>query len=206
MGGKGHDNSRSKGSNLPKIRKTPRIPNDPWVDLKLARGRRNEKEENNFFATKIKEEVREESEDDRSDFEVALLARRIMNFMRKKREAPRKKIIDRGKTEKDSLVCYKCKKVGHLRIDCPRLRENPKTKKKALVVTWIHSEESSSKDKHQECTNLCLMAHGDEINSDFNSDPSLEELYDALDDLMLEYKKLKRKSKETNLLNQDLSK
>ena len=67
-------------------------------------------------------------------------------------------------------------------------------------------EESSSKDEHQECTNLCLMAHEKEVNSDFNTDPSLDELYDALDDLMLEYKKLNRKSKDINLLNKDLSK
>ena len=74
------------------------------------------------------------------------------------------------------------------------------------METKSDGNESSSKDEHQECTNFCLMAHGDEVNSDFNSDPSLDELYDALDDLMLEYKKLKRKSKDTNLLNQDLSK
>ena len=35
------------------------------------------------LAAKIKEEVREDSEDDRSDSEVTLLARRIRNFMRK---------------------------------------------------------------------------------------------------------------------------
>ena len=78
------------------------------------------------LATEIKEEVREDSEDDRSDSKVALLARRIRNFMRKKRTTPKKKMVDRGKTKKDGLVCYKCKKVGHLRIDCPKFRENKK--------------------------------------------------------------------------------
>ena len=50
------------------------------------------------------------------------------------------------------------------------------------------------------------MAHEDEVGFEFNFDPSLDELYDALDDLMLEYKKLKRKSKDINLFNQDLNK
>ena len=49
------------------------------------------------------------------------------------------------------------------------------------------------------------MDHGDEVNSELNFDPSLDELYEAFDDLMLEYKKLKRKSKYINVLNQDLS-
>ena len=69
------------------------------------------------------------------------------------------------------------------------------------MATWSDSEESSSKDEHHECTNLCLMAHGDEVSSELNSDPSLDELYEALNDLMLEYKKLKRKNKVINLLN-----
>ena len=48
------------------------------------------------------------------------------------------------------------------------------------MVTWSDREESSSKDEHQECANLCLMAHEDEVHSDSNLDPSLKELYDAL--------------------------
>ena len=49
------------------------------------------------------------------------------------------------------------------------------------------------------------MAHGDEISSNLNSDLSIAKLYEALDELMKEYKKLKKKSKETTTLNQDLS-
>ena len=56
--------------------------------------------------------------------------------LRKKRASPKKKMIDRGETEKDGLVCYKYKKVGHLRINYLKFRENPKTKKKALVAAW----------------------------------------------------------------------
>ena len=158
------------------------------------------------LATEIQGEDKESSKDDRSDSDIAFLARKIRNFMRKKRKAPRRKIVDRGEIEKDVVMCYKCKKIGHFRSKCPKLKKNLKMKNKSLVATWSDSEESSYEDDLQECINLCLMAHGDEVNSDFNSDPSLDELYDGLDDLMLEYKKLKRKSKDTNLLNQDLSK
>ena len=49
------------------------------------------------------------------------------------------------------------------------------------------------------------MAHGDEVSLELNCNPSIDELYEALDDLMLEYKKLKRKSKEKTSLNQEVS-
>ena len=58
------------------------------------------------------------------------------------------KMVDRGEIEKDGVVCYKCKKIGHFRIECPKLRENLKMKKKALVATWSDSEESSSEDEY----------------------------------------------------------
>ena len=48
------------------------------------------------------------------------------------------------------------------------------------------------------------MAHEDEVHSESQSDPSLEELYEALTDLMEEYKKLKRWCKEVKVLNQNL--
>ena len=63
------------------------------------------------LAVEIQGEDKESSEDDRSDPNVALLARKIRNFMRKKRVSPKKKIVDKGETEKDVVVCYKCKKV-----------------------------------------------------------------------------------------------
>ena len=62
------------------------------------------------LTAEIKEEDRELNEDDRSDSEVSLLARKIKNFMSKKRATPRKKIVDICENEKDALVCYKCKK------------------------------------------------------------------------------------------------
>ena len=51
-----------------------------------------------------------------------------------------------------------------------------------------------------------LHGSGDEVSSKLDSDPSIDELYEALDELMIEYKKVKRKSKETTSLNQELSK
>ena len=64
---------------------------------------------------------------------------------------------------------------------------------------------SPFEDGHQECANLCLKSHEDEIHSNSNLDHSLEELYDTLNGFMKEYKKLKRRNKDINALNQNLN-
>ena len=66
-----------------------------------------------ILATEIKQEGREESEEDKSDSEIALLARRIRDFMKKKRIAPRKKLVDRNKGKKGRITCHYYKKEGH---------------------------------------------------------------------------------------------
>ena len=50
------------------------------------------------------------------------------------------------------------------------------------------------------------MAHEDDISYKLDYDLSTDELYEVLDELMIEYKKVKTKSKETIFLNQELSK
>ena len=45
------------------------------------------------------------------------------------------------------------------------------------------------------------MAHGDEVSSKLDFDLSIDKLYEALDELMIEFKKIKRKSKETTFLD-----
>ena len=122
---------------------------------------------------------------------------------------PWRKTIDRGEiekeTERETLICFGCKILGYVRLEYPKLRKGFKKKKKEFMEIWNDGKESSSKDKLQKCANLCLMDHEDEVYSDSNFDPSLEELYDALNELMKEYKKLKRRSKKVNALNQNLS-
>ena len=50
--------------------------------------------------------------------------------------------------EKRDLVCFKCKKVGHIKYDCPLYKsEAKKRKKKAMMGTWSESEDESSEEK-----------------------------------------------------------
>ena len=68
--------------------------------------------------------------------------------MKRKNIFPKKKTIEREiekEKEKEPIVCYKCKKIGHLRVDCPYLK---KRRKKALTATWSDSEESSEDEQN----------------------------------------------------------
>ena len=59
------------------------------------------------------------------------------------------------------------------------------------MVAWCNSEESSSDNEHKEGANVCLMAQKDEVHSDLYLDFNIDELSDAFDELIKEYKKVK---------------
>ena len=43
--------------------------------------------------------------------------------------------------EKRDLVCFKCKKLGHIKYDCPLYKSEAKRrKKKVMMATWSESE------------------------------------------------------------------
>ena len=142
----------------------------------------------------------EEVESDLSDLEVAFLTRNFRSFMKKKRNFPRKKNINRKEIEKEIEkkipMCYECNKLEHLRAECPQPSKEYKRKKKALMMAWNDSEESSSDDEHKESANICLMAREDEVHSDSYLDFDIDELSDTFDELMKEYKKLSKREKK----------
>ena len=77
------------------------------------------------------------------------------------------------------------------------------------MAAWGDSEDSSSEDEQKKTTNICFMAQEDEVSSsssqlDFDFD--VDELLEAYNQLMIEFKKLHKKRKETNLLNEKIGK
>ena len=62
----------------------------------------------------------------------------------------RKRPFTKGEQNKEKdkdqpLICYECKKSGHFKSKCPQLKKGPKKyKKKAMMVTWSASDDSSS--------------------------------------------------------------
>ena len=96
-------------------------------------------------------------------------------------------------------------------MDCKFLKKSSKKlKKKALKVAWSNGEDSSSSEEEfskEEKANLYLMALEDEVSDDDQIFKfTFEELYDAFNDLLGDYKKLSHKNKEPKKDNQSLSK
>ncbi|XP_031247883.1 uncharacterized protein LOC116105614 [Pistacia vera] len=102
--------------------------------------------------------INEEEEDDSSmeEDETNFLAKRFTKFLaRNKRFKGRsfqkfkaRNDEDKGKSE---IICHECKKLGHIRQDCPQIKWKKKDKKdkqykkKVLAATWIGNDDSSEK-------------------------------------------------------------
>ena len=103
-------------------------------------------------ASSQSEELYEDSYED-EDAEMAMLARRYKKiaFQRDQRMGKRSFRRDRFRNEpsrNNQITCYGCKKLGHLRSECPLnkkgKKDKDKKKKKAMVATWSDSDSSSS--------------------------------------------------------------
>ena len=101
--------------------------------------------------------------------------------------------------EKRDLVCFKCKKPGHIKYDCPLYKSEAKKRmKKAMMATWSESEESSEEENEKKVANMCFIAIDDldEVNSNFSDEymhDVFEELYGDFEKLSLKNDSLKKK-------------
>ncbi|KAA3466698.1 zf-CCHC domain-containing protein/UBN2 domain-containing protein [Gossypium australe] len=153
---------------------------------------------------RIKEGVEEEKMENKKvdvdeDEEMVMFARRFKRFMRLKIESSK---------EKDPIVCYECKKSGHVKFDCPQWKKmwSSKQKHKANVATW--SDDDSSDEETQEVSNLCLMTIDDSkvtSNSSTSNSYSFDELQDAYYELGLKFEVMNSKHKKniSNLKNEN---
>jgi hypothetical protein len=129
-----------------------------------------------------------------SDEDIAMLSRKFKSFLKKKKQEGKfvkKKPLSKGETSKnDEIICYRCKKPGHMKWDCP-LRRTPKEKKtsKRAYGAWTDEDESDDEASDvEEVANLCFMAIDDGTQDEVISPPSLtytfEELQEAFDELL----------------------
>ena len=103
-------------------------------------------------------------------------------------------MVTRKYEEKWDLVCFKYKKSGHIKYDCPLYKSEAKRrKKKGMMATWSENEDESSKEENEkEVANMCFMAiyELDEVNSNFSD----EDIHDAFEELYEDFEKLSLKN------------
>ncbi|XP_058222936.1 uncharacterized protein LOC131332656 [Rhododendron vialii] len=154
-----------------------------------------------------------ESEDDSEssdDEDLAVITRKLKKSMtRKMRRAKRILEKDGSKGEnskKRDIICYECKRPGHLKSQCPEIKKSMKTAKRRAMLAALREIDRSSSEENsdQEVANLCLMAHGEEeVNSsdDFDEQFTYDELLDAFEELHSKFKNLSSKYKSLKKTN-----
>ena len=98
------------------------------------------------------EEENEGSSDD--DVEIAMLTRNFNSFLKRKHPSRtrdfNKKYEGEGKKKTKKVTCYECKKLGHIKSECPKLKsknKGAKDKKKAFKATWDNTFESEMEEE-----------------------------------------------------------
>ena len=99
-------------------------------------------------------------DDEEEDEELSLLVQNVKRMYRKNKLNFRRKF--EGKEER-RIICYNCRKPGHIMADCPEFKKKvssskPKKpmEKKAYKATW-DSESESEEEVDQ--ANMCFMAN-----------------------------------------------
>ncbi|GAV73837.1 zf-CCHC domain-containing protein [Cephalotus follicularis] len=91
----------------------------------------------------------------------------------------------------DLPTCFECNKPGHIRVDCPQLKNKKLFKKKALKAWHLSDDDSSDDEVTKQVANLCFMASSDNEDSDNEVDYSYTfgELQFPSDELLIEFKR-----------------
>ena len=162
-------------------------------------------------------ETGDDSEAESSDEEMALFTRKFKKFMKKKKEFGKrafKKDSFKNDNKKDPIICFECKKPGHIKAECPQIKEtNKKMKKRAMLAAWGNSSDEDSSDEEGEQANLCLMAREDvKVNNfdDLDEPLTYEELESMFDEMCAKYKELGSKNnilkkENASLISENLS-
>ena len=160
------------------------------------------------IALKVEESESEHSQPEDED-DIALMTRQFRSFLKRKQK--RRQQWNRGKFNRNGkvsneVICYECRKPGHIKTDCPKLKATPskekveekpmvkKGKKKFQRAFWADSaSDSSETEKEEEVTNLCLMADNvDQSDQEEVCDLTYDELFEVSEHMHDAYRKMKK--------------
>ncbi|MFV0960729.1 hypothetical protein QML37_30615, partial [Klebsiella pneumoniae] len=105
-----------------------------------------------------------ENSDEEEDEEIHFITHQFRKFMKNRFQQKMKKVNPSYSSE---VKCFNCKKAGHIKKDCPFLKTKPKEhfkKKKAFQACWDDSDSSSDEEEKEETTNVCLVAHEEQVS------------------------------------------
>ncbi|MQL95273.1 hypothetical protein Taro_027935 [Colocasia esculenta] len=147
----------------------------------------------NKSSSSSKKEAQQESDEyesssDSENDEMAMLTRQFKKFLTFKKKGagnsktfPKKDFTNKLESNKKSnmIVCYECKKPGHLRGECPELTKKLKKDKftfkkaNAMMATWSDEDEDNNAQGSSGDEEIqCLMARSEdsnEVNSSFEN-------------------------------------
>ena len=120
-----------------------------------------------------------ESEEESDEEDMVMLAKKFKKFMRfnkfKKRDFSKKSKGDSQEQEDEQPRCFECNKPGHMRANCPKLK-NKHSKKKAMKATWDDTETESESEKEEEVANVVGLT------ADYTPDDTWDNLSSDSDD------------------------
>ena len=96
-----------------------------------------------------------------NDDEITSLIGSFMKYLKRKNLSKYKEFKRGGSKKVKEVICFKCKRPGHIQDECLKLKhkyKGAKERRKAFKATWDDSSESEMEDEQQEDLNLCLMA------------------------------------------------
>ena len=133
------------------------------------------------------------SDDD--DEEFSLLVKNIRRMYNKAKFNNRRRW--QGKEDK-KVICFNCRKLGHMVMDCSEIKSKPSNLQEALEALKATWNSESETDEEVNTTHVCFMTNDN--TSKVTSEPSLDdcelkmdELGEAFEELSNNYDFLKKK-------------
>lgn len=94
--------------------------------------------------------------DENEEYEINMITRYVGKFIRRNMIRDSRNYnrasSKRERSKKVKIICYRCKKAGNMKSECPELNkkyknEKERGKKKTMVTVWSDEDLSSSSDR-----------------------------------------------------------